>query len=220
LEAKELTNNAPRWRHTSLFYRDRLEQALETIAFISEGLDSQERCIYVTADPTTEWWRGELQSSGLDVVRETKKGSLRLWTKEQWRPQGKFNSLRMARRAWEIVEESLSKFRGLRLAVDMGWSLQPPLASDAVCHWEATLDYLLSPDLPVTVMCQYDMHRLPGDFLHAGLRTHPALVSGTRLVGNPHYAAPAILEHEPDLNGSTADPEAVKRMLAELFRVD
>jgi hypothetical protein len=76
---------------------------------------------------------------------------------------------------------------------------------------------LLSPNLPVQMLCQYDRGRLPCATLHAGLRTHTVVLAPDARM-NPNFEAPAILENEPDLNECSTDSEVVGRMLGDLIK--
>jgi hypothetical protein len=122
----------------------------------------------------------------------------------------------MAKRVWETIETSLEHYDGLRVAIDMRWTRDADIAADLVCHMEATLDQLLPDELAVQFLCQYDRLRLPAATLHAALRTHPSIFLGERVVPNLYYEAPAILDHEPDLNACSSDPEFVGRLLSQL----
>jgi hypothetical protein len=204
-------------RHACLFFSSPNEQMAETLPFIRDGLAAGERCIFVTGDCTRDHWTPALRSLGVDVEAESARGALNLWPASEWRPEGELNSILMARRVWDIIEETQSRFEGLRLAIDMDWTLAPEtVPSDQLCHLEATLDYLYTTDLPLQVICQYSRRRLSYSALHAGLRTHSAALTGREAVINPFYDAPAILEQEPDLNHCIEEPQLIEAMIEKL----
>jgi hypothetical protein len=97
----------------------------------------------------------------------------------------------------------------MRLTVDAG------TPDDQLCHWEATLDSLLG-GLACRALCLYDLGRVAPGAICAALRTHPIATHNGRSYENPHYEAPRILEHEPELNRMDADEALIEEMLAKL----
>ena len=118
------------------------------------------------------------------------------------------------------MEQAFERFRGIRLVIDAGWMLQPPVAVESLCHWEATINPLIEGDREARVICQYNLSRHSAPVIHAALRTHPILLLDGRVRSNPYYEAPLILEREPDLNGSDADAGMIDEMLARLRAAD
>ena len=202
-------------RHACCFHETVEQQLMVALPFIEEGLQQGEHCIVVAAAKPDRRWSNELRRLG-SAERAATKGVLSFWTSSEWQAPGEFSSMRMARHTWQIIERSLQGYPGLRVAADMRWTHEAGVPADRLCHWEATLEYLLSPNLPVQMLCQYDM-RLPGATLHAALRTH-AVVLAPAARTNPNFEAQAILEHEPDLNQCSTDSEMVGRMLGDLIK--
>jgi hypothetical protein len=184
------------------------------LPFVEDGLRLNQRCIVVAGPTSLEAWQEQLLGLGLRPD-DNAAGAVSLWERETWQPPGTFGSLRMAKRVWETIETSLEHYDGLRVAIDMRWTRDADIAADLVCHMEATLDQLLPDELAVQFLCQYDRLRLPAATLHAALRTHPSIFLGERVVPNLYYEAPAILDHEPDLNACSSDPEFVGRLLSQ-----
>ncbi|HEX5370329.1 MAG TPA: MEDS domain-containing protein, partial [Dehalococcoidia bacterium] len=114
-----------------------------------------------------------------------------------------------------VIEQSLPGYAGLRLLIDMQWTQDTGLPADKLCHWEATLEYLLSDVATVQAMCQYD-RRLPPAALHAALRTHPYSLYGGRSAPSPFYEAARVLEDEPNFEPCSNDASLVGQMLREV----
>ena len=57
------------------------------------------------------------------------------------------------------------------------------------------------------------MTQHPSFRLFAALRTHPSVRLNDEMYLNSFYEAPEVLAHEPNLNGSTANPETVSALL-------
>jgi hypothetical protein len=118
------------------------------------------------------------------------------------------------------MERAFERFRGIRVAVDAGWMLQPPVAAEQLCHWEATINPLIAGDFEARVICQYNLSRHSAPAVHAALRTHPILLLDGRRRSNPYYEAPLILQREPELNHSDADAVMIDEMLSKLRAAD
>jgi hypothetical protein len=158
-------------------------------------------------------WKSALEHGGIDVHASIEAGNLSFRSNAKWLPPGEFNSVRMARKVWEAIERSTERHPGVRVLVDLSWTIAAGIPSDRVCHWEATLDCLLE-GAPAQVVCMYNRDHMPLDSLHAALRTHLTVVLGERRFdNNPYYEAPAILAHEPELNECADDPSIVRSML-------
>jgi DcmR-like sensory protein len=195
--------------HACSFHETVDEQMLVALTFVNEGVRLGERCVIVSDDADT--WRHHFPQAGQD--EQDPGQTISLWALESWPAPGRFNSITMARRVWQMIEESLARYPGLRVLVDMNWTLEDGITSAAVCHWEATLDALIPKDKPVRILCQYSLD-LPVATLHAGLRTHPCVAVGGRLEDNPYYEAPAILDNEPHLSECSSDPDLIRGLLA------
>ena len=145
------------------------------------------------------------------AYRET--GALAIATGEQWR-RTPFKSLAKVRELWEHIEEKLADFPAIRIAGDASWvMIEPQIASDRLCHWEATANVLYE-DLPVKCICMYDLRFHPPSDIRAALRTHPYVVFEQRTYTNPFFEAARILEYDPELNDSDADATTIDEMLA------
>jgi hypothetical protein len=190
------------------------------LPFVRDGLQTGEQCIYVADEQPVDQWRREFQAYGIDVEAEMMKGSLVVCSGESWRQARGFSSMANARRGWELMTRAFQRFRGIRLVVDAGWMLQPPVAADRLCHWEAAINPLLAGDFEARVICQYNLARHSAPAIHSALRTHPVLLMDGRARSNPYYEAPLILENEPNLNGSDADAAAIDAMLSKLRAAD
>jgi hypothetical protein len=201
--------------HASHFFESFGQQKEVVLPFFKEGLANGEHCIYVTHEQSVDDWCFELQAYGIDVQAELERGSLAVITGDQWHAGGDFNSIVKARDAWQMFEAKLADFSGVRIAGDASWALEPALTADQLCHWEATVNLIYEGE-PIRAICQYNLQRHTPAALHSALRTHPLAILAGRVYANPYYEAPRILENEPNLNASLADPAAVKDMLLRL----
>ena len=184
--------------HLCLVYDDDpTEQFAALIPFLKQGLENGERGVYVCDDTTMDSLSAALAGDGVDVDGAISSGALIIWTREQWRPAGELVSAEMAARVDDVIRQALAEgFCGIRFAIEMTWTLDPNIASDRLCHWEATLNTVIRPDVPARMICQYSRKRLGPEVVYAGLATHPVAVLGTETLPNPYHRGPLAL-HDP-----------------------
>jgi hypothetical protein len=200
-------------RHICLLYRDENDQKRYVLPFLQDGLNNGEHCLFICPEDTADDWSLEFQAFGIDVVGHRESGALVIATGEQWR-RNSFRSLAKARELWQHIDMSLVDFPAVRIAGDASWAMiEPQVTSDRLCHWEATADVLYE-GLPVRCICMYDMRLLAPSDVRAALRTHSWVALDQVTHANPFYEAPRILEREPALNNSDADPGTIDAMLA------
>jgi hypothetical protein len=204
-----------RGEHACHFHESFTEQKRVVLSFFREGLANGEHCLYITSDQSDDEWYFEFQAYGIDVQRERQRGALQIVHRSDWRPAGEFNSMVQARRAIDLFDRLLVEFRGIRIVGDAAWALEPELAVDQLCHWEATAN-LVYKGQDIRAICQYNLKDHSAAAIHSALRTHPVIILDGRRCPNPYYEAPRILENEPHLNHSNADELAVDDMLARL----
>jgi hypothetical protein len=202
--------------HTCLLYESLDELRQTVLRFLKDGLAAGEQVWCVADEQSDDEWYFELQANGVDVDKQRRLGSLVVCQGEHWRSSTPFSSIQNARETWELIENALAGFSGVRFAVDMAWTLDPPIPHDLVCHWEATLNLVIEDEPRVRTLCLYNTRRHSARRVHSALRTHPFVILGGIHRPNPFYEAAQILENEPHLNHSQADGGTVEGMLLQL----
>lgn len=210
--------------HLCLIYEDDpTGQLAALLPFLRQGLEAGERCVYVADDHTIDDVRDALMTYGVDAEKEMDRGSLVLWTREQWRQPGELESSLKAAQLRGVIDDAMSAgYTGIRFGVEMTWTLGPNIDVDRLRHWEGTINTIFTPDTPARIICQYSRRRLEPAAIQAALMTHPIAVVGADLYPNPYYEAPLFLD-SPTGNGhapsaETADAEARRAdwMLSQL----
>jgi len=202
--------------HLCLIYRDDpAEQLGALLPFISQGLRNHEQCVYIADDHTVDEMREALRNYGIDAPASEASGALQLWTRDEWRQPGQLNSVLKAEQVRGIIDRALGDgYTGIRFCVEMTWTLGPDIDVGLLRHWEATLNDIVTPQIPARIVCQYSRARLHPDVIQAGLITHPVAVIDGDLCSNTFYEAPVIL------NGGhsrlESGPEAVDWMISQL----
>lgn len=211
-EAATRARPCPNNLHNCILFEWQGQPARALLPFIREGLAQGDRCMLLIEGRNFGLWKATLEQDGIDVHANIEAGNLSFRANAKWLPPGEFNSIRMARQVWEAIERSTERHPGVRVVADLSWTIAAGIPPEQVCHWEATLDCLLE-GTAAQVICMYDRSMMPIESVHAALRTHRTVLLGERQFDNPNYEAPAILAHEPELNGCSCDPGIVHSML-------
>jgi PAS domain S-box-containing protein len=197
--------------HVCLVYDDPSDQFPVLVPYMREGLRRGERCVWVVDDLSPEEARRALAKAGVDVERHLEQGSLRLWTRREWRPKGPLVPETRLCEVRDLVLQAMQEgFRGIRFAIEMTWLLGPDIPSAEVRRWEGVLDGLFREGLPVRMICQYSARRLSPDLIDAGLRTHGRAAFGSRICANPYYECDLIDVQSPD------EEHRVARMVGQI----
>ena len=189
------------------------QQSRALVPFVKEGIAQNHRTMLLVEGATFGLWKGALESAGVDVHASIEAGNLSFRANAKWLQPDEMNSIRMARKVWESIERSLQYHPYVSVIADLSWTVEAGISPSQICHWEATLDCLLSPEVAAKVICLYDNQRLPTETLHAALRTHRGVRLDNAPVGNAYYEAPTILANEPLLNDCSSDHTQVNSML-------
>lgn len=203
--------------HVCTLFSSREEQLSAAIEYIQQGLNRNERCLYVCSEQTPYEFRAALAAAGIDVAREEAKGALILLTKESGHLEGgSFSPSRMISMLRNAVENALKDgFQGLCAAGDMTWLLDDAPGSEQLAEYEALLNHFYRSNRALG-LCQYNRRRLPATILDHGLATHSTIrIAGPILLTNPYYELPELAKcrvSNPD--GVAARIDAVTSALA------
>jgi chemotaxis family two-component system sensor kinase Cph1 len=143
--------------HLHVLYEDSpLEQLPEVLAFLREGLDSGELCVYAADDTSPGELEDWLSENGIDAASAVAQGALLLWTREQWGRPGALDTVKKASHIQETVDAAvLQGFTGVRFVVEMTWTLRPGSGSSDIQEWEAPGSHPAPGGQPVRAICLY-----------------------------------------------------------------
>lgn len=176
--------------HACWFY-DSVEQQIATaIAFIHEGLNRGERCVYIGVHHTPDEFRVLMQSAGVDVAAHESRGALQIFTKEEtYLEGGHFSIERMLAQIDAAIEQARADgFTALRTCGDMSWMLDGTVSADDVCRYETLCDQRFSSRL--VGICLYDRRIISPELFQCTLTTHPLLGTWEGVQQNPFYDPP------------------------------
>jgi hypothetical protein len=180
-------------------------------AFLRTGLERDEACAYVTGQiDDLDEVRAAFVAAGVPPVAEMQ-GALRLLRPREFQlRRATFDPQEMLGFVRSQVEAACeSGAAGLRVAVDMTWTLSDHPGADRFLEFEALADELF-PTLPLAALCQYRATRLGPSATCGALHTHRLVVARGGVCENPFHVP-------PDEFLRSEDPQArVARMVAAL----
>lgn len=175
--------------HICVAYHSPEEQLEVAVAYIADGLNKNEQCLYsVATREGLQAFGKALTEAGIDAREAARTGRLILLTKDEahLRP-GYFDAEAMLHMLSERVEAALNEgYTGLRTCGDMSWLLDQAPGSDQIVEYEALLNEFFR-SVRATGMCQYDATRLPDGLLNHALDHHPSIVVEGTHRANPCY---------------------------------
>ncbi|HID62301.1 MAG TPA: hypothetical protein EYP49_06120 [Anaerolineae bacterium] len=179
--------------HLCNFYQNRQQLWRLTIPFIQRGLESGEKCLYVAEESSLQEMQSVLQRQGTSVQVHLAQGRLLLLTAEEACLQpGVFSPEALIGLLLRILQEAIAEgYRGLRMAMEMSWTLRWASSLAWLAEYESKLNCYFSQH-PVTTLCLYNQRRFPEEVLLDVLRTHPLVALDQAIHANLYYLPPRI----------------------------
>jgi signal transduction histidine kinase len=189
--------------HLCVFYnKTPAEQMPALTAFIREGLSTNEQFIYIADDHAAETLEGQLDKSGIDVVRQRDCGQLQFLTKREWRQWGESCARKRSLQLLELIDESVKRgFKGSRLLIEMSWTLGSDITPSQFMQWENHLNDVSKSPVPARIVCQYDFSRLSPETILLALRNHPLAVIDDEVYPSWFYHAASTADWAGDALG-------------------
>jgi chemotaxis family two-component system sensor kinase Cph1 len=180
--------------HVCSFHKSQNEGLALAAVWIKEGLARGETGVCVVGDRTADDFIKAMSDYGIDVDSERELGNLLFVSKRDWRYDSDFDPKLMADHVRKIVGRIQSVGnRGLWIAVDMSWALDPNIRPESLAKWEAIWNDLLM-EMPVVLLHQYAEERFAPEFLELQFRTHPFYIQDGQIYPSPYYNTPAVAD--------------------------
>jgi len=198
--------------HACMLYLTPEEQLSAAAEYVRGGLDRGERCLYVCCEHTISEFGAALESAGIDVDAEERRGALVIITKEDGHlAGGVFDPDRMIATLDMALKDALAAgFKGLCAAGDMVWLLDEAPGCERIAEYEARLNRFYENNNALG-LCLYNLKTMPPALIDHCLATHKYVrIEGPILLTNPFY------ELAEDVFSRVAQPETVPEKLARL----
>jgi hypothetical protein len=198
--------------HACTVYSTLEERDALVAAYIIEGLEHGEQCLYGALSPDDiERADVRMTRAGIDVQAAIDRGAwVRLTPDQTHLRGGRFDAEGMLAMLNDATEAALNAgFTGFRACGDMTWLAEQPPGSDQVVAYEGFLNSMFERQRALG-LCLYDRRRLPSTVIDHALATHASFAVGTDLVANRFYR-PAVVSQS-----RAAHPDDVDWKLREL----
>lgn len=192
--------------HLCCIYETEEEHRALLTPYLRQGLERNEKVVYIVDARTAETVLGYLREDGLDPQPYLDRGQLVILTvSDAYMRDGAFIPDRMISFLRQETDRTVGEGYGaLRVTGEMSWALRRLPGANHLIEYESKLNTFL-PGSRCLALCQYDKRRFPPETLLQVLATHPAAVIGTEVYENFHFVPPenflthdfptAILDH-------------------------
>lgn len=199
-------------RHIAFIYDHLDDQDAATGAFIKEGLERRQFCLYVHDEGSEAAILDSLAAAGVNTATAISDGRLGLAdTRTAFLAGGRFDSKAMVSTLQATVDRATQGgLEGLFVAGEMTWALGPHPGTERLMEYEALCNRFFLTN-PAVSLCQYDRRRFDDQAIGQVLLTHPWVLIGGRLCRNLHHIPP-----EEFLAAGEDLPLDVDQVLADL----
>jgi PAS domain S-box-containing protein len=180
--------------HLCCIYETDEEHRNVLTPFIREGLEANQKVIYIVDANTAEEILDYLREIDFNPEPYLEEGQLVLMTgKESYVKGGTFDPDAMIDMLKRETEKALEEgYSALRVTGEMTWALRGLPGSDRLMEYENKLNRFL-PNHQALGLCQYDRTEFDSEVLLGVLRTHPIAVIGEEVYENFYYIPPELL---------------------------
>lgn len=176
--------------HLCSVYGESGEMLSQAVPYLKAGLLNGERCLYVADESTKEHILQALRFWGVDADLAMSRGQLTFWTRHDYRQPGAFDVNTMVSFIRRTLDKALADgHQGIRLAVEMSWTVNNGISDDDLVRWEDLINTLSFPDSKVSFLCQYNSRLLSSDLVAKAVRVHPVVILGQDICPNRYCAS-------------------------------
>ncbi len=129
--------------HLCCLYQTEEEHRAVLTPFLRQGLERDEKVLYILDAHTPEAILGYLRDDGLDVEPYLSRGQLAIVTRgDSYMREGVIDPERMIELRWAETEQAVAEgYQALRVTGEMTWALRGLPASEVLIEYEARLRY-------------------------------------------------------------------------------
>ena len=198
--------------HYCCIYKTREEQLSILIPYITDGIEQNQKCVYIFDETKKEDFQKELERRGMDVQAHLESKQLVFLTKtDAYLKGGSFDPDRMFELLASIQDEAIKEgFDGLRVTGEMTWVFSKAPGVERLIEYETKLNYFL-PKSKTIAICQYNEGKFSPKTLLEVVYTHPYIFMHNRGVKNPFHIP-------PDDFLEKAEEDGFSRKMYELFK--
>lgn len=174
--------------HLAMIYESIEDQMAGVLPFIQIGLEQGEHCFYAADENPIDEIVKRMNDFGIDTELCLNTGALAvLGKKDTYLRNDVFDPDEMIRFLDMAVKSARAAgFTGFRGVGEMSWSLDTTEGLERLIDYEAKLDREFH-NLPMRVICQYNVNLFPPEVLLNVIKLHPQLIYKGKLCENVFY---------------------------------
>jgi hypothetical protein len=163
--------------HLCSIYSTKEQQFSAIASFFKEGLDNNQKCIYIADENSKEEVLLELAKRGIGVGTFIASRQLLVLGKhETYLKNGAFEPSAMIRLLRETEQAGISEgYSGVRITGEMTCLCENTVAHDRLIEYESSLNDFF-PQSKVAAICQYNESKFSPETLKEVLHTHPLVI--------------------------------------------
>jgi HTH-type transcriptional regulator, bacterioopsin transcriptional activator and related proteins len=177
--------------HVCSIFQNSEQQFSLVIPFIMEGLEKNQKCVYVVDDNSREGVMAEFAKAGFEIKKYIdSKQFLLLLKSEAYLKDGCFDAAKMTVLVQEILDDALGEgYEGVRGTGEMTWTLGNMSYTDELISYEVKLnDFIKSKK--IALICQYDENKFSQEILVDIIRTHTWVIVRGKMYENKYFFTP------------------------------
>ncbi|WP_306054146.1 MEDS domain-containing protein [Natronococcus wangiae] len=173
--------------HFGLVYETREEQFTAVVPYIEQGIERNERCMYIASDNTRAEVLEALRAGGIDVDAALETGQLSIHTVEEtYLEGGEFEVDEGRTLLGSAMEDALAAYDGFRVTAEETWLIGDGGRHEAFMACESHVNDLLDGENAMA-LCQYNRDELSPEIIADAIRTHPYLIYDGTVCQNVFY---------------------------------
>jgi hypothetical protein len=181
----------PEGTHICYLYNDDEERRQVLPDFIRYGLESLESVDYAADVTSRDQLLQVMSDLGVPAQDGVTDDRFHIATAlETYCPDGQFKPDEMIERLRQIyLRHHAAGCAGSRATGEMSWAVRGIPGSERLVEYESRINTLVR-DVPLTVMCQYDVRRFDGATIYDIINVHPIMIVRGHILRNPFYVPP------------------------------
>jgi len=178
-------------RHICAFFNSIDEQHRVLRPFMKDGFEQREKAFHLVDPEQREEHLRWLAEAGINVQEAMSTGQLEVWP---WQ-DGPLRGGRFDQDTWLATFEQVLQsgpaagYAQTRFFAHMEWALIDLPGVDDLIEFETQINYVV-PKYEDAVICAYDLTKFSASVVMDALRTHPVVIIGGLLQGNPFFISP------------------------------
>jgi hypothetical protein len=160
--------------------------------FVLQGLRAEQRCVWISSEPSVRRLRAALGSAGGDLQTLEASGQLiAVPDVDFYLQDGLFEPSRTMDLLRALMDDGKRiGYDTMRITTDLSWMNGGRIDPNVWEEFEHELTHQVA-NVPAVLVCQFDRRQVSGSVVVAAFRTHPIVILGDEIHVNPFYSAGA-----------------------------